>query len=216
MSKILGKSPGQGVRVSASTRRRPQQTRARISSEALQEAFVRVLLERGYERVTIRELASVAGVGIGTFYEYVANKEALAALTIHMCVKQQALAMQASIARHQGAPRADVVLGIIDDQIELLMGDADKWRALLLLERRISAPDAYRKHYAQYVALWRQALASAGDPVPEDRLDAVARMVHTMVYGWVAQSLMTLGSDLDKALLKQELMRAVGAYLKAV
>ncbi len=216
MSKILGKSPGQGVRVSASTRRRPQQTRARISSEALQEAFVRVLLDRGYERVTIRELASVAGVGIGTFYEYVANKEALAALTIHMCVKQQAQAMQASIARHQGAPRANVVRGIIDDQIELLMGDADKWRALLLLERRISAPDAYRKHYAQYVALWRQALASAGDPVPEDRLDAVARMVHTMVYGWVAQSLMTLGSDLDKALLKQELMRAVGAYLKAV
>jgi AcrR family transcriptional regulator len=216
VSKILGKSPDQGVRVSAATRRRPQQTRARISSEALQEAFVRVLLERGYERVTIRELASVAGVGIGTFYEYVANKEALAALTIHMCVKQQAQAMQASIARHLGAPRADVVLGIIDDQIELLMGDADKWRALLLLERRISAPDAYRKHYEQYVTLWRQALASAGDPVPEDRLDAAARMVHTMVYGWVAQSLMTLGTDLDKALLKQELMRAVGAYLKAV
>jgi AcrR family transcriptional regulator len=216
VSKILGKSTRQGVRVSGATRRRPQQTRARISSEALQEAFVRVLLERGYERVTIRELASVAGVGIGTFYEYVANKEALAALTIHMCVKQQAQAMQASIARHQGAPRADVVLGIIDDQIELLMGDADKWRALLLLERRISAPDAYRKHYAQYVALWRQALASAGDPVPEDRLDAAARMVHTMVYGWVAQSLMTLGTDLDKVQLKQELMRAVGAYLKAV
>ncbi len=64
--------PSERVRISAAPvalRRRPQQSRARASSEALQDAFVRVLLDRGYAAMTVRELAGVAGVGIGTFYE---------------------------------------------------------------------------------------------------------------------------------------------------
>ena len=214
MTKILGRSGKQGVRLSAATRRKPQQTRAKFSSDALQEAFVRVLLERGYERVTVREVAAVAGVGVGTFYEYVANKDALAALTIHMCVKQQAQAMQASIERHQGGSLIELVPAIIHDQVELLMADADKWLALFLLERRVSSPEAYRKHYDQYVAMWRQALASACDPLSEAQLDQAARMVHAIVYGWVTQSLMTLGSGLSKDLLKKELLNAVGGYLR--
>lgn len=214
MPKILGKSAIRGVQLSAATRRKPQQTRAKFSSDALQEAFVRVLLERGYERVTVREVAAVAGVGVGTFYEYVANKEALAALTIHMCVKQQAQAMQAYTERCQGMSRADIAAAIIDDQIDLLMGEADKWLALLLLERRVSSPDAYRKHYDQYVALWCKALASASDPLSTDRLEPAARMVHAIMYGWITQSLMTLGAELDKAALKREVLSAVRAYLR--
>lgn len=213
MSKSLVKSAASGVRLSAATRRKPQQSRARISSEALQEAFVRVLLERGYERVTVREVAAVAGVGIGTFYEYVANKEALAALTIHMCVKQQAHALQASTESNKGNTRADIAHAIINDQIDLLMGAAEKWQALLLLERRISSTAAYRKHYDQFVDLWRQALASASDPLPEDRLESMARMVHAIMYGWATQSLMTQGSGLDTRRLKQEVLCAVHAYL---
>jgi AcrR family transcriptional regulator len=214
MPKSLVKSTKQGVRLSAATRRKPQQTRARFSSEALQEAFVRVLLERGYERVTVREVAAVAGVGLGTFYEYVANKEALAALTIHMCVKQQAQALQSGIERHRGKPRVDIAAAIITDQIDLLMGEADKWHALFLLERRVSSPEAYRKQYDQYVLLWQQALASASDPVSAERLNAAARMVHAIMYGWITQSLMTLGAGLDRAFLKQEVVSAVRAYLR--
>ena len=216
MPKILGKSDQPGVRLSVVTRRKPQQARARFSSEALQEAFVRVLLERGYERVTVREVAAVAGVGVGTFYEYVANKEALAALTIHMCVKQQAQALRASTERHRGMPRVDIATSIINDQIDLLMGEAEKWRALFLLERRVSSPQAYQKHYDQYVELWQQALSSACDPVGPERLDAVARMVHAIMYGWITQSLMTLGASLDRTFLKQEVLSAVRAYLHDV
>ncbi len=164
----------------------------------------------------MREVAAVAGVGVGTFYEYVANKEALAALTIHMRVKQQAQAMQACIERHRGRTRVDLAHAVIHDQIDLLMADADKWVALFLLERRVSAPQAYRKHYGQFVDLWRQALAAAADPVGEGRLDQTARMVHAMVYGWVTQSLMTLGAGVNKADLVRELTDAVTAYLCAV
>jgi AcrR family transcriptional regulator len=58
-------------------RRRPMQSRAYASSQALQEAFVRVLIEEGFEKTTVREVTAVAGVGIGTFYDYFGNMDAL-------------------------------------------------------------------------------------------------------------------------------------------
>ncbi len=57
-------------------RRRPRQRRAQASSAALQQAFVRVLLERGYAKATIREIAAVAGVSVGTMYKQVSRFEA--------------------------------------------------------------------------------------------------------------------------------------------
>ena len=47
-----------------SLRKRPVQQRSKITIGALQEAFVRVLIDRGYEKITIREVIAVAGVGI--------------------------------------------------------------------------------------------------------------------------------------------------------
>src|SRR4030081_4140458 len=94
-----------GVRIAASKekpaamRRRPVQSRAYASSQALQEAFVRVLSEDGFERTTVREVTAVAGVGIGTFYDYFGNMDALAALCIHRRMKALALAARSEERR---------------------------------------------------------------------------------------------------------------------
>ena len=71
-------------------RRRPRQSRAKLTQEALQESFVRLLHERHAHEITIREITDVAGVGLGTFYEYFSKKEDLVALTIHQHVKSNA------------------------------------------------------------------------------------------------------------------------------
>jgi AcrR family transcriptional regulator len=54
-------------KASVSALKKPVQSQSQMTLASLQAAFVRVLLERGYEKMTIREVASVAGVGIGTF-----------------------------------------------------------------------------------------------------------------------------------------------------
>lgn len=68
-----------------SLRKRPVQQRSKITIGALQEAFVRVLIDRGYEKMTIREVTAVAGVGIGSFYDYAPNLRALAASVRQIC-----------------------------------------------------------------------------------------------------------------------------------
>src|SRR5260370_33771013 len=74
-----------GVRIAAlkekpaAMRRRPVQSRAYASSQALQEAFVRILTEEGFERATVREVTAVGRVGIGAVLRYFRHVEDVAA-----------------------------------------------------------------------------------------------------------------------------------------
>lgn len=48
-------------------RRKPQQSRARMTQGALLESFVRLLDTQDYPDITIRDITELAGVGLGTF-----------------------------------------------------------------------------------------------------------------------------------------------------
>ncbi|MBA4002581.1 MAG: TetR family transcriptional regulator, partial [Delftia sp.] len=116
--------PSKGVRVSRQqpqppkVRRRPLQSRAQATSQALQDAFVRLVIEQGYERTTVREVAAVAGVGLGTFYEYFGNMDTLAAMCIHRQV--QALHAQGlqTLQDSAGMPLATRVDRLLDTLVD--------------------------------------------------------------------------------------------------
>src|SRR3979409_1963387 len=160
-----------GVRIAtlkekpAAMRRRPVQSRAYASSQALQEAFVRVLTEEGFEKTTVREVTAVAGVGIGTSYDYFGNMDALAALCIHRRMKALALAAR-SVAAGQADRRLVAIAHVVADTDALShTGELKTWVALFRLERQISTPKAFPKQYAAHVEMWRFALAP-GPPPP--------------------------------------------------
>lgn len=195
-------------------RRKPRQSRARVSQEALQEAFVRVLADVGFEAMTVREIAGVAGVGIGTFYEYLGSKHALAALTIHMRVKSLGIGLGETAQALRGRPLAELVDALLDHQIDAMRADARAWAALFLLERQISSPEAFRKNYRKYVQAWEDALSMAGNVPDEQRLPLLARMVHMLVYGGVSQAMLTQSAQVDWTQLRRELGLAVHGYLR--
>lgn len=58
-------------------RRRAKQARARASVAAILEAAARVLLRHGYAGATTNRIAEVAGVSVGTLYQYFEDKDAL-------------------------------------------------------------------------------------------------------------------------------------------
>jgi len=59
------------------TRRQPQQRRSRMMVAAIREACLRILREGTPEQLTAKRIAEVAGVTIGSFYQYYPNKEAV-------------------------------------------------------------------------------------------------------------------------------------------
>lgn len=57
--------------------RKPQQTRSKATVDAIIEAAVIAVAERGTAATTTRHVAEIAGVSVGSLYEYFPNKEAL-------------------------------------------------------------------------------------------------------------------------------------------
>jgi AcrR family transcriptional regulator len=195
-------------------RRRPLQARSWATSLAVQEAFVRVLLERGYDGVTIREVAAVAGVGIGTFYAYFPNKEALAAV----CLRTRMKAVVTELAELAAAGPADdaadtasdrLVDALLDRMVERFAGRAAEWQALLHLERRISTPEAYARLYRLATDMWAAALARAAHPA------RAAWVVHTASYSLLTQRIMEDGARTDAVALRRQMGVLVHAYLAA-
>ena len=69
-------------RVQTTPRKLASQERSRATVDALLEATARVLLKEGYDRASTNRIAEVAGVSIGSLYQYFPSKEALVAAII--------------------------------------------------------------------------------------------------------------------------------------
>jgi AcrR family transcriptional regulator len=57
-------------------RRQPQQRRARQTVEAILDAVVRILKREGFQAITTNRVAEVAGVSIGSLYQYFPDRPA--------------------------------------------------------------------------------------------------------------------------------------------
>ena len=64
-------------KASTAPRKLPRQERAQFTVEAILVATKKVLAEEGRERATTNRIAEVAGVSIGSLYQYFPNKEVL-------------------------------------------------------------------------------------------------------------------------------------------
>ena len=63
-------------------RKSASQERSRATVDTLLEATTRVLIKEGYDRASTNRIAEVAGVSIGSLYQYFPSKEALVAAVI--------------------------------------------------------------------------------------------------------------------------------------
>ncbi|MBY0322006.1 MAG: TetR/AcrR family transcriptional regulator [Reyranella sp.] len=63
-------------------RKSASQERSRATVAALLDATARVLTREGYDRASTNRIAAVAGVSVGSLYQYFPNKEALVAALV--------------------------------------------------------------------------------------------------------------------------------------
>ena len=70
---------GRGRARELSPKKRPKQARAYATFDAIVGAATRILTRESYAALTMEHLASVAGVGVGSVYEYFPSKETIVA-----------------------------------------------------------------------------------------------------------------------------------------
>jgi AcrR family transcriptional regulator len=67
-------------KIPTTPRKLPQQDRSKMTVDAILTATTRILTEEGYDTASTNRIAELAGVSIGSLYQYFPNKEALIAL----------------------------------------------------------------------------------------------------------------------------------------
>ena len=95
-------------------RKRPQQARSKATVDTILDAAARVLRERGYDDATTNRIAEVAGVSVGSLYQYFPNKESL----VRALIERHDAAMWAVFTDHAtlglGKPFAEAIPAVID------------------------------------------------------------------------------------------------------
>jgi len=82
-------------------RKTASQERSRLTVNALVESTIRVLVKEGYDRASTNKIAAVAGVSIGSLYQYFPSKEALVAAVIDRHTSELSLTIRDALAQTQ-------------------------------------------------------------------------------------------------------------------
>jgi AcrR family transcriptional regulator len=94
---------------SISARKKPKQARAQATVTALLDATARVLVEEGYDQATTNRIAEVAGVSIGSLYQYFPNKDALVAALVDRHETEMLEMLSRYVAELERAPLEEAV-----------------------------------------------------------------------------------------------------------
>lgn len=115
----------------ASERRRtPRQDRSRATVDAILHAGAQVFREAGFERASTNLIARVAGVSVGSLYQYFPDKEAIARALVERVETEMMARMEEIVARDDGDASATIA-GLIDAVIAVHEHQPDLVRVML-------------------------------------------------------------------------------------
>ena len=122
--------------------REPKRERGKQRVAALMDSGAAVIAERGYGAATMTEIAARAGASIGSLYQFFPSKEVLADALLKRYGERMAAALDAVVARADGATPQSISEGLISVMTDL---KADRAAALVLLDARDESKTARGK-----------------------------------------------------------------------
>ncbi|HEX7866405.1 MAG TPA: TetR/AcrR family transcriptional regulator [Variovorax sp.] len=199
-------------------RKAPTQQRSRVTVDVIVEAATRVLARRGWARFTTNEIAAVAGVSVGSLYQYFPDKLAIAEAIRERHLDEVLVALSGSgEGDNQAVPLDQRVERFVDGVIAAHSID-QALHHVLVDEVPLAARSSYPEFEAEYQRRYRALVASSAnagraahdDDSNED--ETAARMLSSAVEGVVHAA--ARRGDLGLPALRSELVRLVLAYLR--
>jgi AcrR family transcriptional regulator len=201
------------AKVKAGARRRPPvQLRARRTVEAILDGVIRILKREGFEAVTTNRIAEVAGVSIGSVYQYFPDKRAIFLALHERHVQQIDQVIQSALVQNASWPLDRLVRALIEAMIDAHTVDPELHQLLLaeVPHRGDGTKDfAVRMHGAFLLAIQARANELKRNRDPEKLAFVVTHMVESLSHGAVFRR--PLGLTLPQA--KEEIVRAVLTFL---
>jgi AcrR family transcriptional regulator len=190
-------------------RKTPRQSRSCETVEAIVEAATRILGRRGWARFTTNEVAKVAGVSIGSLYQYFPNKAALVSAIKRRHVADLLRACEAALKTDRPLTLEERVERLVRGVIDAHAIDPALHRVLEEeVPRDTGATGEFQIHkLSQLTMLFvTDACQHAAEP------EIVAQVVEFALEGVIHRA--ARAKELGSPALARELTRLVCAYLK--
>ncbi|HTS25224.1 MAG TPA: TetR/AcrR family transcriptional regulator [Bryobacteraceae bacterium] len=189
-------------------RKEPRQERSRDTVEAILQATAHILARRGWAGLSTNEVARVAGVSIGSLYQYFPNKLALIEAVRRRHFDEILSVLRA--ANDAGESRAQSIEAVVQGMIGLHARNPATQNVLLEeAPRSRESKAAHDGFEAEYLRLY-EGLIAGGEPASTS--GAMAAQVLSSAIAGVIHDAARRGA-LTSPILKQELVRLVSAYL---
>lgn len=195
-------------------RKRPQQARAQTTVHAILEATVQVLEREGYDSATTTRIAEVAGVSVGTLYQYFSHRDAILDALQEREFERAIVLMQGILSDDNLArsPR-ETVSACLQGMLALYVASPGMHRVLAMEGLRATKADRLHSFDLRVIALVRHFLAATGAAVRRKNVDAAAFVAFQCVRATMLASLLETPAGLNDDTLVEELSDLLLRYL---
>jgi AcrR family transcriptional regulator len=194
-------------------RKPPQQSRSRATVSAILEAMIRILDREGSDAATTTRIAEVAGISVGTLYQYFSDRDAiLNALQDREFERATELMSRALAVGAQGTARG--IANAVVEGLLLLYASAPGLHRVLVVEGLRVTPAARVQAFdMRVIGLIRHFLMTTALPIRRKNFDAAAFVSFHSVRAAMLARLLEAPPGLDDHTLVEELTDLVVQYL---
>jgi AcrR family transcriptional regulator len=195
-------------------RRRPRQQRAKLTVDAVLDAVARILKREGIKGVTTNRIAEVAGVSIGSVYQYFPDKRAIFVALHQRHIEAIDRTVEAKLLEHAEAPLPELMRAMVEAMVDAHATDPELY-ALLLTEVPHRA-EGTKDFSVRLRGAFRLAIASRMHEIGGRRdIDKIVFVVTHMVESLSHGAVLRRPPRLSLEAAKTEAVRAILAYLRA-
>lgn len=194
-----------------STRRTPRQARSQQTVEAILNAVVKLLKRDGVDAVTTNRIAEVAGVSVGSVYQYFPDKRAIFLALHDRHAEEMGRLIDATVVAHADAPLDALIRALVKALVDAHTPDPELYALLdTELPHRSAGARSIQVRLRSALRLALGAHRDVSEGAFERTLFVVSHLINALAHGVVLDR----PRRLSPAAAVEETVKAVMAYLR--
>ncbi|WP_206675539.1 TetR/AcrR family transcriptional regulator [Solimonas terrae] len=195
-------------------RKLPRQQRAQMTVDAILDAAARILSGDGYPAMSTNRVAELAGVSVGSLYQYFPNKDALVAALHERHGRQIHELLDVALRETEGSSLRAVVTALVRAALQGHLIDPQLHRVLEAEFPFFDAPVAEGNDHLDVHARLRARLAEHRAEIAPRDLDLANYIVRTTVQTMVHAAVIDPPAAFTTAQLETSIIDLVMGYLQ--
>lgn len=198
-------------------RKSASQDRSRATVDALVEATARILIKEGFDKASTNRIAEVAGLSVGSLYQYFPGKEALVAAVIERHQREITQTVRGELAGVLAQPVEEAVRRLVAVAVKSHRVDPKLHRVLAEQIPRVGELEKLETFNRENYTLFRTYLENHRDELRVDDLELASFVCVTSIEALTHNAVLhypRVFSDETMEALIDEATRLVTGYLK--